>query len=130
MGCRHSRTSFSTEQIARVLLYEVVLKFGVPTRLITDNGANFISEAFVTFAYNTAQQVSTGLSPFEIMFGRKATLPLEPELIIEPKTYETENWTGPWKILGKNNEGTSYKIQRVNDSKGHITTANVKHMRS
>ncbi|KAG0930503.1 hypothetical protein G6F57_011821 [Rhizopus arrhizus] len=138
--------SFSTDHVAQVLLYDVVLKFGVPSRLITDNGSNFVSEAmamvcsrlgikraltsvehpqtdglvermnrtikislaayvgkdnkldwdtylpFVTFAYNTATQASTGFSPFEILFGRKAVLPLNEELIIDPKTYETESW--------------------------------------
>lgn len=32
--------SFDTDHIVPVLLYEVVLKFGVPARLITDNGFN------------------------------------------------------------------------------------------
>ncbi|KAG1031847.1 hypothetical protein G6F57_011679 [Rhizopus arrhizus] len=37
--------SFDSDHVIQVLLYEVVLKFGVPTRLITDNGSNYISEA-------------------------------------------------------------------------------------
>lgn len=31
------------------------------------------------FAYNTSQHESTHFSPFEVMFGRKATLPIELE---------------------------------------------------
>lgn len=38
-------TSFETSSIVQVLLYEVVLKFSLPTRLISDNGTNYISEA-------------------------------------------------------------------------------------
>ncbi|OBZ80935.1 Transposon Ty3-I Gag-Pol polyprotein, partial [Choanephora cucurbitarum] len=139
--------SLDTDQVVQVLLFEVVLKLGVPARLITDNGSNFICEAmkqvccrlgiqrsltsvehpqsnglverlngtiktslaictegnpfdwddqlpFVTFAYNTAKQSSTGFSPFEVLFGRKARLPVLPNLELEPvKSYETEAWS-------------------------------------
>lgn len=37
--------SYDTNHIAQALLYEVVLKFGVPLKLITDNAASLISEA-------------------------------------------------------------------------------------
>ncbi|KAG1459842.1 hypothetical protein G6F56_006072 [Rhizopus delemar] len=105
--------SVTTDKIAQALLFEVVLKFGTPSRLITDNGANLVSDAmemisamtgkedrlnwdnclpFVTFAYNTAKQASTSFSPYEVLFGRKAVLPLLEELVIDPKTYKTEMW--------------------------------------
>lgn len=138
--------SVTTSQISQVLLYEVVLKYGTPSRLITDNGSNLVSDAmmmvcrrlgisrsrtsvehpqtdglverlnrtlkislaayvgqegkgswdtylpFVTFAYNTSKQSSSGFSPYEILFGHKAVLPLHEELVIDPKTYETEQW--------------------------------------
>ncbi|OBZ80797.1 hypothetical protein A0J61_11155 [Choanephora cucurbitarum] len=35
----------TSHQIAEILLFEVVLKFGTPTRLVTDNGRNLISDA-------------------------------------------------------------------------------------
>ncbi|KAG0758386.1 hypothetical protein G6F17_010803 [Rhizopus arrhizus] len=139
--------SFETSSIVQVLLYEVVLKYGLPRRLISDNGANYISETmnvvcsrlgisrsltsvehpqsdglverinrtlktslsivvgndvktwaqhlpFVVFAYNTARQASTKFSPFEVMFGRKATLPLLPSIEVgNPKTYATQQWS-------------------------------------
>lgn len=137
--------SFDTDHVAQAILYEIVLKIGVPERLITDNGSNFVSDAmknvcirlgikrsmtsvespqtdglverlnrtlktslamavdkepqawdeylpFVTFAYNTAKQASTGFSPFQVMYGRTPVIPLDKELIVEPKTYETETW--------------------------------------
>lgn len=37
--------SFDSDHVAQVLLFEVVLKFGIIRRLITDNGSNFISDA-------------------------------------------------------------------------------------
>ncbi|OBZ67992.1 hypothetical protein A0J61_11904, partial [Choanephora cucurbitarum] len=138
--------SFDTDHVVQVLLFQVVLKYGVPERLITDNGSNFISKAmrqvcarlgiqrsltsvehpqldglveranrtiktslaictegnpaewdenlpFVTFDYNTAKQTSTGYSSFEVMYGRKARIPVMPNLELqEEKTYETEAW--------------------------------------
>ena len=48
---------------------------------------------FVTFAYNTATQASTGFSPFEVLYGRKAKIPTIPDIELEQrKPYETEQW--------------------------------------
>ncbi|OBZ80980.1 hypothetical protein A0J61_10970 [Choanephora cucurbitarum] len=48
---------------------------------------------FITFAYNTAKHASTGVSPFQVMFGRLPILLNEEGLVIpEFKTYETETW--------------------------------------
>ncbi|KAG0819874.1 hypothetical protein G6F18_012711 [Rhizopus arrhizus] len=121
--------SFDTGSIVQVLLYEVVLKYGLPARLISDNGSNYISEAmtmvcsrlgisrsltsvehpqsdvgnelktwaqhlpFVVFAYNTAKQASTRFSPFQVMFGRSATLPLLPSIEAKQESnYNTRQW--------------------------------------
>lgn len=43
---------------------------------------------FVTFAYNTAKQSSTGFSPFEAMYRRKAMIPISRSLEVPVKTYE------------------------------------------
>ncbi|KAG1268979.1 hypothetical protein G6F57_013298 [Rhizopus arrhizus] len=37
--------SYDTDHIAQALLYELVLKFSVPTRLITDNGSSLVGDA-------------------------------------------------------------------------------------
>ena len=138
--------SFDTNSIAQVLLYEVVLKHGVPRRFITDNGTNYISQAmqavcqrlgitksntsvehpqsdglvkrlnrtikgalaiyveqtptlwdqylpFVTFAINTSKQASTGKSPFELMYGRMATLPTTTALkVSDSSQHNTKTW--------------------------------------
>lgn len=133
---------FTTPHVANVLLFSIVLTFGTPRRLITDNGTNFVSEAmhqvclrlgisqsttsvehpqtdglvermnqtlktalapfafkypehwdeflpFVTFGINTSKQASTGFTPFELMFGRKPTLPTTG--VMEPPTLQSHN---------------------------------------
>lgn len=48
---------------------------------------------FVTFSINTSKQKSTGFSPFEAMYGRKARLPTLQEFqLTSPKTYSSESW--------------------------------------
>ncbi|CEP07117.1 hypothetical protein [Parasitella parasitica] len=138
--------SYDTDSIAQVLLYDVVLKYGLPSRIISDNGSSYISDGmtmvldrlgisrsltsvehpqsdglverfnrtlkaslsivagqepntwceylpFVTFAYNTAKQASTGFSPFKIMHGRDAELPLfNPVKIQENTRPNARNW--------------------------------------
>lgn len=138
--------SFDSDQVMQILLFEIFLKIGMPARLITDNGSNFVSDAmtlvckrlgikrsltsvdhpqtnglvermnrtlktslatvvgnepgawnsylpFITFAYNTAKQTSTGFSPFELMYGRKVSLSLIQDLEIKnPKTFTSEEW--------------------------------------
>lgn len=41
---------------------------------------------FVTFAYNTAVQASTGKSPIEVLFGRKPVIPTTALITFRPKT--------------------------------------------
>lgn len=47
---------------------------------------------FVTFAYNTSKQASTGFSPFEALFGRAPVLPMGETLQVETKTHEAASW--------------------------------------
>ena len=37
----------------------------------------------VVFAYNTSRQSSTGFTPFELMYGRKAILPIESQYMAD-----------------------------------------------
>ncbi|CEP16034.1 hypothetical protein [Parasitella parasitica] len=137
---------YDTTSIAQVLLYEVVLKYGLPERIITDNGSSFISDGmdtvmrrlgiarsltsvehpqsdglvermnrtlkaslsivvgqepntwceyvpFVAFAYNTSKQASTGFTPFKLMHGRDAVLPLFPAIKMTDRTRtEARQW--------------------------------------
>ncbi|KAG2219770.1 hypothetical protein INT45_008601 [Circinella minor] len=139
-------TGFTTTDVANAMLFQLILIFNQPKRLITDNATNFISEAmraicerlgiartttsverpqvdglvekmnstiktalapytaqfpkqwdaflpFITFGINTAQQASSGFSPFELMFGRIATLPTTARM--EPPPISNHN-TQPW----------------------------------
>ena len=43
------------------------------------------------FAYNTSVQESTHYSPFELMFGRKATLPIDLDMMKNTNDEETKN---------------------------------------
>ncbi|KAG0756043.1 hypothetical protein G6F18_011447 [Rhizopus arrhizus] len=48
---------------------------------------------FVTFAINTSKQASTGVSPFEAMFGRKAKLPTINDMTIPTiQSHNTKTW--------------------------------------
>lgn len=139
--------SFDTDAVANVMICSIILVFDCPSKFITDNGKNFVSEAmkvicqrmginkretsvehpqsdglvermnrtmksalsiycqedpatwddylpFVTFGINTSKQVSTGYSPYEIMFGRKAILPALAELpsVQQYNNYDTTTW--------------------------------------
>ena len=46
---------------------------------------------FVTFAYNTSRQETTGRTPFYLMHGREAVLPIDVVMGINPNTLETDS---------------------------------------
>jgi transposase InsO family protein len=122
---------------AEIFFHNFVLKYGFPTKLLTDQGANFesqlmqevcqktrttiyhpmcngMSERFnrtliemlgtlekekkhdwkshiesLVYAYNAIPHESTGVSPFELMFGRKPVLPVD--LMFEKETKRAED---------------------------------------
>ena len=68
------------------------------------------------FVYNTSVHETTGLTPFEVMYGRDATLPIDllfpsrPEVIREKIT---ENKVVPVAEIGNTNLGLNEKITQV-----------------
>jgi len=62
-----------------------------------------------TFAYNTSVQESTHFSPFEVMFGRKATLPID---------------------INMSNQKAEQKLQKYQNSGGDLTTTEMESLTS
>lgn len=50
--------SYDTNHIAQALLYELVLKFGVPSRLITDNGSSLVGDAMAQVCVRLGIKIS------------------------------------------------------------------------
>ncbi|GFU90592.1 transposon Tf2-6 polyprotein, partial [Trichonephila clavipes] len=117
---------FQTEvdEIAKFLLEEIVLRHGAPRVIITDRGAVFRSRLvssrrlvaenwdeilpFVTFAYNTAKQETTGFTPFYLLHGREAETTLDTMLPFCPNDFDDNNIT---KIAARAEE--SRQLARV-----------------
>ncbi|CEP07116.1 hypothetical protein, partial, partial [Parasitella parasitica] len=55
--------SFDTGSIVQVILYEVVLKYGLPARLISDNGSKYVAEAMAMVCQR--QGISRALTSVE-----------------------------------------------------------------
>ncbi|CAF1344489.1 unnamed protein product, partial [Didymodactylos carnosus] len=134
----------TAQTTAQILVDELIFRYGVPHRLITDNGVHFNNDLLkalaakigfhhikstpyhpqtngqverfnatfrpqlaklqsentndwdeflpaITFAYNTGQHASTTFTPFQLMYGRHATLPFDPPkdslIMIRPSDY-------------------------------------------
>ncbi|GFT29542.1 transposon Ty3-I Gag-Pol polyprotein [Trichonephila clavipes] len=112
-------------EIAKFLLEEIVLRHGAPRVIITDRGAVFRSRLvslsstcsrknwdeilpFVTFAYNTAKQETTGFTPFYLLHGREAETTLDTMLPFCPNDFDDNNIT---KIAARAEE--SRQLARV-----------------
>ncbi|GFW21302.1 transposon Tf2-9 polyprotein [Trichonephila clavipes] len=123
------------DEIAKFLLEEIVLRHGAPRVIITDRGAVFRSRLvsslvdlcnidhrfttaaeknwdeilpFVTFAYNTAKQETTGFTPFYLLHGREAETTLDTILPFCPNDFDDNNIT---KIAARAEE--SRQLARV-----------------
>ncbi|GFT00023.1 retrovirus-related Pol polyprotein from transposon 17.6 [Trichonephila clavipes] len=112
------------DEIAKFLLEEIVLRHGAPRVIITDRGAVFRSRLvssrrlvaenwdeilpFVTFAYNTAKQETTGFTPFYLLHGREAETTLDTMLPFCPNDFDDKNIT---KIAARAEE--SRQLARV-----------------
>ncbi|KZR97530.1 Uncharacterized protein APZ42_007540 [Daphnia magna] len=100
--------SADVSEVADFLVKFVLLRHGTPRQLTTDQGRCFTAEVephladmlsmyvssdhkdwddslpFVTFAYNTSRHESTGRTPFYLVYGREAVLPIDGALNVDP----------------------------------------------
>ncbi|GFW20908.1 retrovirus-related Pol polyprotein from transposon 412 [Trichonephila clavipes] len=113
------------DEIAKFLLEEIILRHGAPRVIITHRGAVFRSRLvssrrlvaeknwdeilpFVTFAYNTAKQETTGFTQFYFLHGREAETTLDTMLPFCPNDFDDNNIT---KIAARAEE--SRQLARV-----------------
>ncbi|GFV26523.1 integrase catalytic domain-containing protein [Trichonephila clavipes] len=69
----------TAKECAITLVEEVPLRYGIPRRLISDNGTQFVSAKlpFIRFALNTAKCETTGQTAAFLNFGRELRTPSE-----------------------------------------------------
>ena len=82
----------------------------------------------ICFAYNTSEQESTGFTPFYLMFGRQARIPLDLMFktpVIEARSANHYAWTlrqslqDAYELVRKNLKTASYKQKDVYDERVH-----------
>ncbi|PKI40890.1 hypothetical protein CRG98_038731 [Punica granatum] len=80
--------SVTTNAVARFLKREIITRYGVPETIITDNAKNLnnkiIDELCEQFKmhhpYRTSIRTSTGATPYSLVYGMEAVLPIEVEI--------------------------------------------------
>ena len=76
------------------------------------------------YAYNTAVHESTAFTPFQLMFGRKALLPIEvADNIMDPEDFNRNDDSGTIKAL------TDQRVENLAAAKENILKAKEKQKR-
>ncbi|PKI45792.1 hypothetical protein CRG98_033799 [Punica granatum] len=80
--------SVIAKAVARFLKCNIIARYGVPATIITDNAKNLnnkiideLCEQFkVQHPYRTSIRTSTGATPYSLVYGMEAVLPIEVEI--------------------------------------------------
>eukprot|EP00253_Pinus_taeda_P007942 PITA_07942 len=61
------------------LFEEIFVRYGVPRQIVTDQGAQFTSKLLkdAVWAYRITWKNTTGFSPYQLVYGKEALLPIE-----------------------------------------------------
>ncbi|XP_077222030.1 uncharacterized protein LOC143855863 [Tasmannia lanceolata] len=68
-----SYASLTSASVAKFIKANIICRYGVPHELISDNGSHFKKE----WAYRTSIRSSTGATPYSLVYGMEAVLPVE-----------------------------------------------------
>ncbi|XP_073154049.1 uncharacterized protein [Henckelia pumila] len=63
--------------VLRFIWKNIVCRFGLPRKLFSDNGSWVEEIPGVLWAYRTTPRIATGQTPFSLVYGSKAVLPIE-----------------------------------------------------
>ncbi|XP_038997785.1 uncharacterized protein LOC120122746 [Hibiscus syriacus] len=75
--------------VCKFLKREIIYRYGLPERIITDNTLNLNNKMmgdwhdklpFALFAYQTSVRTSTGATPFSLAYGMESVLPIKVEI--------------------------------------------------
>nr|XP_010319907.1 uncharacterized protein LOC104647044 [Solanum lycopersicum] len=91
-----SYKSVTKKVVADFVRNNLICRFGVPESIITDNGANLNSHLMNEICYRTTVRISTGATPYLLVYGTEAVVPVEVEIpslrIIQEAELSNAEW--------------------------------------
>eukprot|EP00253_Pinus_taeda_P029960 PITA_29960 len=67
------------DTVVTFLFEEIFVRYGVPRQIVTDQGTQFTSKLLkdALWAYRVTWKNTTGFSPYQLVYGKEALLPIE-----------------------------------------------------